>query len=453
MSASSQSEILCDFATSLRFEDIPINVINAAKFCIIDTIGVCVFGSQLPWSKKIYAYAKSYGRGGQSQVIGYANSRLHAPHAALANGAFAHAFEQDSLRKPGAGVHPGATLFPSAFALSQELNASGETLLKSFIAGCEVLFRIGAASKHSSEQLGFHAPGLTGVFGAAVTSGLVQDLNSCKLANALGIAGSMSSGLLAFTKSKRGSEVKKLHLGKACESGILASRLALEGFEGPETIFEGKFGFFEAFCKSSDPEVLTNNLGVDWETLKICLKTYPCHITVHPLIHSLYQMMNTYSFNSNDIQSCDLLVPEKVLSHHDNRVPKDVKQAQYSVPFCLAIAMDYDLLDPYIFNDAIINNINVLNNCKKINMSAYSDKIKRTSWTSTLKILLKNGKVFTTESDHFIGSPENPLDTLQLKQRFLKHTQHCENGKAESWFNAFLDLEHLTSLNYLPDLN
>jgi 2-methylcitrate dehydratase PrpD len=122
MSASSQSEILCDFATSLRFEDIPINVINAAKFCIIDTIGVCVFGSQLPWSKKIYAYAKSYGRGGQSQVIGYANSRLHAPHAALANGAFAHAFEQDSLRKPGAGVHPGATLFPSAFALSQEFD-------------------------------------------------------------------------------------------------------------------------------------------------------------------------------------------------------------------------------------------------------------------------------------------------------------------------------------------
>jgi len=453
MPVLSQSEILSDFATSLRLEDIPISVLKTAKFCMIDTIGVSVFGSQLPWSQHIFSYAKSYGLGGKSQVFGCANTRLHAPHAALANGAFAHAFEQDSLRKPGSGVHPGATLFPPAFALGQELGVSGSTLIRSFVAGCEVLFRIGAATKHSSEQLGFHAPGLTGVFGAAVTSGLVQGLNSRKLSNALGIAGSMSSGLLAFSKSNRGAEVKRLHLGKACESGVLASRLALEGFEGPENIFEGKFGFFEAFCNSSDPELLTKNLGFDWETLKVCIKAYPCHITAHPLIHSLYQMMDTYSFSSKDIQRCELLVPEKVLSHHDIREPKDAKQAQYSVPFCLAIAMEYDALDPSIFNDSIVENINVLNNCKKISMSSFNDKKERSSWTSTLKILLNNGNVFTTESDNFIGSPENPLNVDQLKQRFLKHTRHCMGNMAETWFNTFLDLENLKDLNHLPDLS
>jgi 2-methylcitrate dehydratase PrpD len=452
MTLKSQSEILSDFAVSLKLNDIPIDVLNTAKFCIIDTIGVSIFGSQFPWSQKIATYAKSYGSGGKSQILGSTNTRLHAPYAALVNGAFAHAFEQDSLRKPGAGVHPGATLFPPALAIGQEMSVGGETLLRSFIAGCEVMFRIGSASKHSSEKLGFHAPGLTGVFGAAVSAGLVQGLDSLQLSNALGIAGSLSSGLLAFTKSTRGSEVKRLHLGKACESGVLASRLAYEGFEGPETILEGKFGFLDTFCSSSDSELLTKNLGTEWETSKICLKAYPCHITAHPLIHSLYLLMNKYSFSSIDIQRCDLLVSEKILTHHDIREPRDIKQAQYSVPFCLAIAMDNDASDPSVFCEEIVNNPNIINNCKKITMTAYSDALQRNSWTSTLKVLLKNGSEYIIESDGFVGSPENPLSISQLKQRFLHHTQKCKFVNAENWFNAFLDLENLTNLNQLPDL-
>ncbi len=452
MNNQSQSEILSDFAFSLDIKNIPLDVLNLAKFCIIDTIGVSVFGSQFPWSQKILNYATAYGKGGQSQVLGLKNLRLHSPQAALVNGAYAHAFEQDSLRMPGAGVHPGATLFPPAFALSQELNTNGELLLKAFVASCEVMFRIGTASKHSSEKLGFHAPGLTGTYGACIASGLIQGLDSIKLCNAMGIAGSLSSGLLAFTKSVRGSEVKRLHMGKACESGVMAARLALEGFEGPETILEGKFGFLDAYCSDSDPSLLTKGLGIEWETLKICMKSYPCHITAHPLIYSLNKMMVDHSFSSHEIATCELHVPEKVLSHHDIRNPRDIKQAQYSVPFCLAIAMEYDALNPNIFTNEIVSDPKVIENCKKIKLLPFNDSVKRSSWTSKILITLKNGSSYTNESDHFIGSPNSPLSLVQLKKRFQNHTKNCNPETAEIWFNSFLNLERLENLNELPDL-
>ena len=107
---------LARFASSLRYEDLPAEVVRQARACIIDTVGVALYGSRLPWSRIIATYALRYGSGGPCTLMGHPQMRVHAPFAALANGAFSHAFEQDSLRRPGAGVHPGATILPAVLA-------------------------------------------------------------------------------------------------------------------------------------------------------------------------------------------------------------------------------------------------------------------------------------------------------------------------------------------------
>ena len=114
-------------------------------------------------------------RNGSGQADGAAFSAstgrsVQAPAAALANGALAHAFESDNLTRPGAGVHPGATLLPPALAIAQEHGSSGRDLITAIVAGFEVMYRIGRATKHSNERRGFHAPGTTGPFGAAVAA-------------------------------------------------------------------------------------------------------------------------------------------------------------------------------------------------------------------------------------------------------------------------------------------
>ena len=159
---------------------------------------------------------------------------------------------RSSVRDPGMGAHPGATLLPPLLAACEETGADGKRAIVAFVAATEIMLRIACATHHSPEKIGFHAPGLTGAYGATVAAGLVMGLTETQLVNALGIAGSLSSGLLAFTKSSQGAMVKRLHLGRASESGILAARLASDGYEGPETILEGKFGFLDAYCKKED---------------------------------------------------------------------------------------------------------------------------------------------------------------------------------------------------------
>src|ERR1700751_1381801 len=179
---------------------------------------------------------------------GHGGAAVQANAAALANGALAHAFELDSLTRPGAGAHPGATVLPPALAITQERGSDGRALIAAFVAGNEVMIRIGRATGHTNEARGFHAPGTTGPFGSAAAVGRLLRVDAPMMLNALGIAGSTSAGLLEFARSGTGAMVKRLHLGRAAESGIMAASLAADGFTGPSSVLEGEAGFLKVFC-------------------------------------------------------------------------------------------------------------------------------------------------------------------------------------------------------------
>src|SRR5438128_11206044 len=110
---------LAEYAAALRYKDLPAEVVDCAKDCIIDTVAACICGAALPWSRIVIDYAERTGPGGTSRILGR-GSTVQAPMAALANGALAHAFELDSLTRPGAGAHPGATVLPPALAVAQQ---------------------------------------------------------------------------------------------------------------------------------------------------------------------------------------------------------------------------------------------------------------------------------------------------------------------------------------------
>jgi 2-methylcitrate dehydratase PrpD len=263
---------LARYAVDLRYDDLPAAVLERARNTICDTVGAIVFGYGLPWSQMIVDYAAVYGSGGKSRILGPGGPLVQPPMAALANGALAHAFELDGATKPSAGVHPSATIFPAVLAVAQERGFTGRDLLTAFIAATEVVIRIGRATQRSNETRGFHAPGTTGAFGAAVGVGRLLGFDDAKMTNALGIAGSLCSGLVQFSRSGTGGMVKRLHFGRAAEGGLLAANLAERGFTGPHTILEGELGFLRAFCNRPDISQLTRGLGENYLTLDIYMK-------------------------------------------------------------------------------------------------------------------------------------------------------------------------------------
>lgn len=373
--------------------------------------------------------------------MGLPGASLHAPYAALLNGAFAHAFEQDSLRYPGAGVHPGATLLPAALAMCEERGADGRALLTAFVAGCEVMFRIGTASKHSSESLGFHAPGLTGPYGAAIAAGKIAGLDTATQAAALGIAGSLSAGLLAFSKAGTGGAVKRLHLGRAAEAGVLAAGMASAGIAGPETVLEGRFGFLEAFCRDADSEKLTAGLGKEWETRNICLKCFPCHVTAHTPVLAVRRLMAEHGLFAGDVTEVIIECAKKLSTHHNILAPRDLMQAQYSVPFCTALALFRDPADPRSFDDAAVHDADILAACAKIRLVSFpADFNPQSGWHTRVQLKLRDGRHYFCDSPYFEGMPNEPMSLEGLREKFRLLTKDLGDVASDALFSNFDNL-------------
>ena len=201
-----------------------------------------------------------------------------------------------------------------------------------------------------------------------MAAGRVLGLNGEQLAHALGIAGSLSSGILAFTKSRAGAMVKRLHLGRAAESGVLAARLAAAGYTGPETILEGKFGFLETYCRDADRGALTAGLNETWETLLICIKRYACHLYAHTPISALRSLMSEHGFSGGQVAHIAIEGSKRLLSHHDIREPADITKAQYSVPFCVALSLFRDPEDPRAFDTGALQDTEIRAACRDVEL-------------------------------------------------------------------------------------
>jgi 2-methylcitrate dehydratase PrpD len=413
------AQTLAQFAAGLRFEDIPADVVARGRDCMIDTIAAATFGAQFPWSRMVAEYAQRYGTGGKCSIMGFPGVKVHAPYAALANGALSHGYEQDSVRDPGAGAHPGATVLPALLAACEEAGTSGRTAVTAYVAAVEVMFRIALASHHSPEHVGFHSPGLTGPYGSAVAAGLAYGLNATQLTHALGIAGSLSSGLLAFTKSQEGAMVKRLHLGRASESGILAARLAGAGYTGPETMLEGKFGFLDAFGikEQCEAPLLTKGLGSDWEVRRICLKRYAAHINAHTPVQALRELMAEHKFTAADVTHLLVEGSERLLTHHNIPEPADLMKAQYSIPFCVAVALHRDPDDPRSFNETALADPAIRATAKALELRKRAEpgSVRASVVTATLK----DGRKLVRKLDVYKGMPADPLSRDELKRKFM----------------------------------
>ena len=443
-----ETRALARFAASLSIVEIPVAVVLRAKQCIADTVAAMIFGAHLPWSRMVADYARKSSASGRSTIVGVRGPLVQPGAAALAMGTAAHAYELDSLRRPGAGVHPGATLATPALAMAQHLGKSGEDVILAFVAGCEVLFRIGDATRHSAELRGFHAPGLTGPLGAAVVCGKLLGFDAGRMTNALGIAGSLASGLLEFANSGSGGMVKRLHLGRAAEGGVLAATLAQSGFSGPASVLEGHDGFLRAFCLESDPQRLTLGLGQNWETLKICLKRYPCHITAHTPIEAACAMKAEHGFLVEQIDSIAIRGSKKMATHHNIAAPADLIAAQYSIPWCVAAALAGDPRNPVSFSQQAFDNPRVaaLSARGSVEEGAPAGF---SSWGAEVNVRLRDGTVLKKSCDDFPGTPERPLSDDEFRDKFLALVG--SDPGAEHYFQRLMGLEREQNLDWLGD--
>ena len=307
---------------------------------------------------------------------------------------------------------------------------------------------MGRATKHSNETRGFHAPGTTGPFGAAIACGHLLGFDVERMTNALGIAGSLSSGLVAFARSGDGAMVKRLHFGRAAEGGLLAASLAADGFTGPSTVLEGDCGFLKAFCDERDDDELTRGLWNTWLTSRISMKRYACHTAGHTPVQAIVDMKASGPIESRDIQSIEIKVGQKELRRHDIRDPTDIMIGQYSVPFCVALAIVADARDPRTFRDADVNNPELQSVMERIRLVPW-DTPSPSPIASTVTVTMRDGKVLSAVVADFKGTPDNPLNASELRDKVLLLTADHDAASVTAMFDRLLKLEAEATVDWI----
>jgi 2-methylcitrate dehydratase PrpD len=439
---------LAQYASALRYEDIPADAKQRIKYTIIDTVAVILYGSQLPWSQKVIAHAKKTGPNGKSAILGGGGVNVQAPSAALAHGTLAHAFELDNLTDPNSGTHPGAANFSGGLAISQERGLSGRDLMLAMTAGSEVMIRIGLASRGSLEPRGFHAPGTTGPFGGAITGGKLMQLDPERMTYALGIAGSLSSGLLEFAHSKSGGMVKKLHLGRAAESGVLAASLAADGFDGPATVLEGEAGYLHAFASERDFAELTKGLGQTYVSMYIMMKRFACHVTAHRPVEGILDLINEHKFKPQDVESINLTGNERMVSVNNIPAPPDVLLAQYSIPFSVGLAFYRNPIDPDSFDENVHTDRNILAMASKVKMTVVPGQ-RREDLTTTVSVTLKGGRTVTRRVTDFQGTPARPLNEAGMREKFMLMSKRFPRADMDRLYQRLQNIENERTLDWL----
>ena len=451
------SEKIADFAYKASLNDIPNDVVKKAKLMLLDFLASAIGGYNAAGSKEIVDLATKLAPG-KCSIIGY-KTKVSPPFAALANGTIGHALDYDDTHSKSV-LHPSVVIAPAVFSLGEDREVSGERLMISFIVGVETVCKLGLACKIGPLQIGYIYTSLLGTFGASIASAKLLNLTRDEMINSLGIAYSFTSGnaeqLIEGTLSKR------LQAGIASMNGLIASLLSSTGFTGAKEAFEGKYGFFNVYIRGNYDTTPIDELGCKYEIPYVSFKPYPCCRLTHTSIDAVLILKKKYNLKANLIE--EIIVGVNKQAYNANVEPIDIKKhprnvvdAQFSIPYTVAVALLYGKVSIEDFTENSIKRKEVLKVAEKVT-PVIDDEIEkrygREISPATVTIKLTNGKVLNEKVIYPLGEPQNPMDEKMLVNKFLDASRYSNVlplKEAEDIAKMILSIEKINNVRDIMD--
>jgi 2-methylcitrate dehydratase PrpD len=410
---------LARFASELTYDKIPTPVIERIKLCILDSFGCGLFGSTLPWAIIVADFAKDLGGTSESTVWGR-NFKVSAANAALANGTAVHSFELDDLHKTSI-VHPGSVVLAPALALAEALGGcDGKEFLTAVVAGYEVAIRVGMSVGTSHLQRGFHPTGTNGTFGAGAAAGKILRLDQEKMTHALGIAGTQAAGLMAAQYS---AMVKRMHAGRAAQSGVYGALLAQKGLTGITNILEADYGgYCQVMADSCDMEKLTAGLGGKFETGRVGFKPYAAGGSTHTSHEAVKSIMEEYKLNADQISKITIHTTNATYKHTFwEYKPEGVTAAQMNIPYVVAVtALEHAIFIDQ-FTEEKIKDPAIIQFSRKVEVipDPELDKLgPELRHVVVAEVQTVDGRTFSRRVETAKGSDRRPMSTQEVFNKF-----------------------------------
>lgn len=418
-----------EFIRDLEYEVLPGEVIDQAKRCILDLLGVALAGTKTRSSSIARRFALDGFGEGFATVIGEERMST-APGAAWANCQTSCALDMDDGHNLAVG-HPGSVVIPAALAVAECRQATGRELLEGVVAGYEVSVRI--AGSRVPEYIHTYASGVWGVYGAALAAAKILELTEEQMVHTIGIAGCHGP---ARPHSKNYDFVPMLKecIGWAGMAGASAALLAEQGYTGFTDLLE--------YSEFFDGGLLLKGLGTEYEIMRVWFKPYSSCRWTHSSIEAALLLRHKYGISKEKIRSITVRSFERASIMSSVR-PTASETAQYSIPWCVAAAIIDGKVGPEEVSEERLNDPEILDLAAKVKI-VYDDNLQKQfpmKFPAVVEIETDEGTM-QAKVDSPKGDMEDPMTHEEVEKKFYDLTIPVVGpAKAEELKSRVMNLE------------
>ena len=441
------TQVLAQFAASLRYKDIPERVREHCKNVLLDTLACAVAGHQGEETEQVGALASALADSRESTVLG--GDKLSLAGATLLNGYLITAVTMCDIHRSTL-THVTPEVVPPALAIAERDGLSGRDLLVALAAGFETTTRIGVGTDYPVMRArGWHGPGVLGPFGGAAAVGSLLRFDAETMAKAFGLAGSQSAGTFAAW----GTPTVKFHQCRGALSGLMAALLAEQKFLATKEFLTAKDGgLFNSYANGGKPEAVTNELGKRWELEQIALRLWPSASSTQGMNTALFDLIGKHKINPDKVKKLRVGLSQTVFDLHG-------KLSRYKAKFDALISAHYTAA--VILHDQVLT-------LAQFEPARYDDpKIRKaaveqvdvrpdpslTGAQASVEIEMADGSKLSSRSDHPRGSYENPLSRAQIEGKFRTYAKGVlSDSHVNEAIDAVTRLEDMASVRKLMDL-
>jgi 2-methylcitrate dehydratase PrpD len=405
MSHLQETVKLAEHVVSLRYEQLPPELVTELKVLTLDYLGVAIRGSLTKGARLAAAYQRDYGAArGEATMIGH-GWRATAQTVAFGNAIASHSIELDDVDDL-AYFHFSPPVMSAALASAEAAAASGRDYLLAAAAGCEVMARLSLTMNPALRDRGFHTTPVCGVFGATAAAAVLKGLTAEQTASAFGIAGAHAGGLMEMYGP---SEQKRLNPGPAAHNGIVAAGMAQRGFEGADTIFEGRRGVLRSFAGQTEATELTRALGSEFPVY-VEYKPYACARPIHNAIDCALAVRSKLSGRPGAIETITAMTIRRHpdwCDYHQIPAPRTYHEAQVSLNHGVAVGLVEGTAFFDQFSADRIHHPEVQRLSRMLTFEPDASLPRGVS--CLLQARLANGETVEAQVDYPKGSRQNPM--------------------------------------------
>ncbi len=430
-------------------------VMAVARRCLRDALGCILGGAGTEPGRYAAALAREMGGAPEATLV-LSESRLPAPLTAFAHATMANALDFDDTLFG----HPGATVVPTVLALGEAVGAEGSALLAALVAGYEVSARVVACARPLIPRYTtMWDLGTLQTYGAAAAAAKLLALPPEKVNAALGLAGATAPAPLGRKDrvlAEEGRSMVKSAYGWTAYSAILAARLAQRGFTGPAHIFDGTMGFWEMDAAAT-PRIahLTDRLGETYLLEEVQFKPYPACRFLHPVLDGVRDLLaggvGGEAVRGVEVRGFALLQDE----YHNIPRPRSPTDAQFSVPYTVAVMLLDGRLAPEAFTPERLTDPRVLALAERVRVTvdpdfeaAYPQQLG-----AAVTITTTDGRRLEVRVDRPRGDPGRPLTEEELSEKFRLLAEPALGRDRAAVLGALVDaLPQLDSVSRLTAL-